>query len=577
MTEKEQRWRMTAIILAMSAVWIGLGVRLSHLHLGDNKSLQERILRTRQVELPMLVGRGRVLDRNGTVLAADITTREVAVDPSFMHEHGYPLFSAQQLARLLELDPAMVFARVAKADSKYEVLKKQVPEEVTRQIQHMRMPGVRCDEAMTRVYPHEALMCHVVGFANVDGIGSMGIEQRLDRYLQGVPGFRDTEIDGRRREVVSRRKLEILPQQGGDVYLTIDQNLQYFAERALDAAMATNGAKGAWAMVQRVKTGEILAMASRPAFDLNQYGKVSDEERLNRAIGYVYEPGSIFKIIVYAAALNEGLLRPDEIIDCENGHWVHAGRGLSDFHPYGRLTATDALKKSSNIAAAKIALRLGEEKLYRYLKAFGIGQPTGIELPGEEAGILRPPSKWTKLSITRIPMGHEVASTGLQMVNAINAVANGGALMKPMVVRQVTTARGQPIRTSAPEVLGRPISPEAARVLTEMLVRVTEEGTGKRARVEGYTVAGKTGTAEKAGPGGYDHKRNLASFMGFLPAEAPELSIVVTFDEPTGLTQGGQVAAPVFREIAEQAVRYLDIPPVAEARVIELEPELNPL
>lgn len=579
MTENSHRWRVTLIILLMSAVWIGLGIRISNLHLGDHPRLLASIEKTRQVEVEILVGRGRVLDRNGSVLAADVSTRDVAVDPAFMRAHGHPLFTAQQLSRLLELDPAMVFARVSKPDSKYELLKKQVPEEISKQIQSMGMPGVRCDEVMARLYPHASLMCHVVGFANREGVGSSGIEQREDRYLQGVPGIRETEVDGRRREVRSRRRLEILPQQGGDVYLTLDQNLQYFVEHALDSAIASNGAKGAWAIVQRVDTGEILAMASRPGYDLNEYGKVSDEERLNRAIGYVYEPGSIFKIMVYAAALNEGLLRPDEIIDCENGYWVYAGKGLRDFHPYGRLTATDALKKSSNIAAAKVALRLGDERLYRYLRAFGIGRSSGVELPGEEAGILHPQQKWSKLSITRIPMGHEVAITGLQMVNALSAIANSGVMMRPQVVERITTARGQTIQQSKPEIIGRPIRPETARTLTEMLVHVTQEGTGKRAQIEGYTVAGKTGTAEKAGPGGYDHKRNIASFIGFLPAEQPALSILVSFDEPQTQTQGGQVAAPVFREIAEQAVRYLDIPPVAESRVIQLdmEPELESL
>lgn len=579
MTEKSYRWRVTVIVLLMSAAWVGLGMRLSHLHLGDNPQILARIERTRQVQIDMLVGRGRVLDRHGSVLAADVTTREVAVDPVFMRNHGHPLFSAQHLSRLLELDPAMVFARISKPKSEYELLKKRVPEDISQQIQRMGLPGVRCDEAMARLYPHADLMAHVIGFSNVEGVGSAGVEQRYDRYLRGVPGVRETEVDAHRREVRSRRRLDILPQQGGDVYLTLDQNLQYFVESALDAAMASNGAKGAWVVVQRVRTGEILAMASRPDYDLNNYNKVTDEERLNRAIGYVFEPGSVFKIIVYAAALNEGLLRPDEIIDCENGYWTYGGKGLRDFHPYGRLTATDALKKSSNIAAAKIALRLGEDRLYRYLRAFGIGKPSGVELPGEEGGILHPRSSWSKISITRIPMGHEVAVTALQMVNAINAVANDGMLMRPHVIDRVTTASGQTIQKSESEVISRPIRPETAQTLTKMLVHVTAEGTGRRAQVEGYTVAGKTGTAEKAGPNGYDHKRNIASFIGFLPAEQPELSILVSFDEPQTLTQGGQVAAPVFRQIAEHAVRYLDIPPVNSSRVIqlEMEPELTPL
>lgn len=569
MSERVQRWRVTVIVAVMCAVWVGLTIRLSHLHLNDHPHLLERIEQTREVRARLLVGRGRILDRNGNVLAADVATREIAVDPVFTREHGFPLFTAQQLARLLEMDPAVVFARLEKP-SRYELLMRRVPEEVARQIQDLKLPGVRCDEAMARLYPRQSLMCHVVGFVNVEGVGSAGIEQRFDRYLRGVPGYRETAVDGRRREVRTRRRLEILPQQGGDVYLTLDQNLQYFVECALDEALATNGAKGAWAIVQRVGTGEILAMASRPGFDLNQFSESTEEARLNRAIGYVYEPGSIFKIIVYAAALNERLLRPDEIIDCENGLWFHAGRPLRDFHPYGRLTARDALKKSSNIAAAKIALRLGEDRLYRYLQAFGIGRPTGIELPGEETGILHPRPRWNKLSISRIPMGHEVAVTGLQMVNALSAIANGGELLRPRVVARVTTSKGRTILQTERESLGRPIRPETARTLTEMLVHVTEEGTGKRARLEGYTVAGKTGTADKPGIGGYDRGKTLASFIGFLPAERPEIAILVTFDEPQGLRQGGQVAAPVFRAIAEKAVRYLDIPQVDEARVIEL-------
>ncbi|MCZ7591470.1 MAG: penicillin-binding protein 2 [Kiritimatiellae bacterium] len=569
-TEKRHRFRMALVVLGMSAICCALGYRISDLHLGDHARYLAKLESVRHREVEVLVGRGRVLDRNGAVLAADLSTRDVAVDPAFMKAYGNPYFSASQLSRLLELDPAVVFARISKTNSKYELLKKRVPEDVADNIQWMKMPGVRCDERMAREYPQKSLMAHVVGFANADGVGSSGVEQRFDRYLRGIPGVRQIEVDGRRQEIRSRRSLDISPQAGGDIYLTLDQNLQYFTESALDAALSTNGAKGAWAIVQRVRTGEILAMASRPDYDLNEYGKVTPEERLNRAIGYVFEPGSVFKIIVYAAALNEGVLKPDEIIDCENGYWVYGGKGLRDFHPYGRLTATDALKKSSNIAAAKVALKIGEDKLYRYLRAFGIGQQTGIELPGEEYGILHPRNKWSKISITRIPMGHEVATTGLQIVNALNAIANGGELMRPRVVDRVTTAHGRTIRQSEPESLGHPIRPEIARTFTEMLVHVTEEGTGKRAQLDGYTVAGKTGTAEKPGPNGYDHKKNIASFIGFLPAENPEISILVSFDEPEKFTQGGQVAAPVFREIAEYATRYLDIPRVDQARLIRL-------
>ncbi len=567
MTETGQRLRMIAVVGFLVVAWLGLGARLCFLHLGDNEHLLAKIRAIREIEQDLVVSRGRVLDCNGNIMALDLTLRKVAVDPKFMKENGHPRFTGLQLSRLLELDPAMVFASIARPDQQYVELKARVPEETVRQIEAMKLPGVRCPEFSQRHYPRGKLMSHVVGFANAEAVGSAGIEQRMERYLRGIPGLRVTEVDGRRREVYTRRVMEIEPQPGADVQLTLDQNLQYFVEKALDEGLATNQAKGAWAIVQRVRTGEILAMASRPDYDLNDYNRVEAEARLNRAIGYVFEPGSVFKVIVYAAAFNEGILTPNEVFDCENGLWHYAGKPLKDYHPYGRLTAEDALKKSSNIAAAKIAIRLGEERLYRYLKAFGIGTTTGIALPGEEGGILFPRSRWTKLSITRIPMGHEVAVTSLQMLQAVSAVANGGVLMRPLVMKRVSTAKGEQLRTPQPEVLGRPIRPETARLMARLLTRVTEDGTGKKARVEGYSVAGKTGTAEKPGPGGYDASRNLASFVGFLPAEDPEISIIVTFDEPHGdFRTGGVVAAPVFRAIAEQTVRYLDIPPVPETQ-----------
>lgn len=569
MTEIGQRIRMLVVVGILALMWLGLGTRLCFLHLGDNDRLLTRIQKNREVEQDLVVSRGRVLDRNGNIMALDLTLRKVAVDPKFMQENGHPRFTGLQLSRLLELDPAMVFASINRPEREYVELKEEVAEDTVRQIESMRLPGVRCPEYSQRHYPRGNLMSHVVGYANAEAVGSAGIEQRMERYLRGVPGLRVSEVDGKRREVYTRRVMEIEPQPGADVQLTLDQNLQYFVEKALEDALLTNGAKGAWAIVQNVRTGEILAMASRPDYDLNKFNAVDADNRLNRAIGYTFEPGSVFKVIVYAAAFNEGILTPNEVFDCENGLWHYAGKPLKDYHPYGRLTAAEALKKSSNIAAAKIALRLGEDRLYRYLKLFGIGTPTGIALPGEEGGILNARSKWTKLSVTRIPMGHEVAVTSMQMLQAMSAIANGGELMRPLVLKRVTNTKGESLHVPEPEAVSHPIRPETARLMARLLTGVTEDGTGKRAKVEGFSVAGKTGTAEKPGPGGYDHLRNLASFIGFLPAENPEISIMVTFDEPQGgpnQRTGGAVAAPVFRAIAEQAVRYLDIPPVPETQ-----------
>ena len=307
-------------------------------------------------------------------------------------------------------------------------------------------------------------------------------------------------------------------------------------------------------------------MASRPAYDANEYGSADLTAQLNRAIGYVFEPGSIFKAAVVSAALNEGVVSEQDVFDCENGAWLYHHRILRDYHRYGNLTVSNIVKESSNIGAAKVALRLGERRLEEYLRAFGLGRRSGIDLPGEEAGILHGRSRWSALSITRIPMGHEVGVTALQMVNLLSAIANDGVLMRPAVVQRVVHARGGTIREFVPKEIGRPIRPETAQRMRRLLTGVTDGGgTGTRGRVDGYAVGGKTGTAQKPVPGGYSDRANIASFMGFLPAEDPALAIIVVVDEPQPLHTGGLVAAPVFSEIASQAVRYLDIPPALVA------------
>ncbi len=572
MTEQSHTGRVRAVLLIVVLVWAGLGVRLSHLHLGPNDRMRERIERNRKVEQEILVGRGRILDTHGNILALDLPVKDVCVDPQTILKNGHLQFIGAQLARVLQLDPAMVFARINRPNRRYECVQKYVPEDTAGQIQRMQMKGVFLRDSSARNYPHQDMLCHVVGFSNVEGVGGAGIEQQLNDFLRGRPGLRISEKDGHRRELYTRRSLEINPQEGSDVYLTVDQNIQYIVEKALDAAMVEHSARGAWAIVQRVKTGEILAMAMRPAYDLNQYGSTAQDHMLNRAIGYVYEPGSTFKMAVIAAALNEGTVHPDQIFDCENGHWFFQGRPLRDYHPYGRLSVADIIKKSSNIGTAKVALTLGEARLEKYLRAFGIGKPLGIDLPGEEGGILRPRSKWTSLSISRIAMGHEVAVTSLQILNMMCTIANGGFLMRPMIVQKVVDPQGRTVVSYAPEVLARPIREETAREMQRLLARVTEKGgTGTRAAVEGYWVGGKTGTAQKPEGGRYSDERNVASFVGFIPADHPEIGIIVVVDEPQPLHTGGVVSAPIFREIASQVVRYLDIPSTDASPVLSLE------
>lgn len=568
MTERRSIIRLAFVAVALLLIWSGLAVRLFYLHLGPNTRLRAHVDNLRKRTTEIYVGRGRILDRQHGIMAQDLSTKHVHVNPERVLESGHTGFVLHQLARVLELDPAVVASKINRPGRKDERVKAFVRGDVAAEIGSMGLDGVFFRDASARSYPRGLLAGHVLGFSNLEGFGGAGIELRYDRNLRGVPGIRQYEIDGKKQEVYLRRGVDIQPQEGADVILTIDQHIQHFVEKALDNAMVEHQALGAWAIVQHVRTGEILAMGSRPGYDPNNYRKATDEEKLNRAIGYCYEPGSTFKVAVYAAALNEGLIRPNDSIDCENGYWIHRGRPLRDYHPYGRLTIADALKKSSNIAAAKVALELGEDRLYSYLKAFGVGQATGIQLPGEEHGILHAQKNWSTLSISRIAMGHEVMTTALQLVNMLSAIGNNGFLMKPRIVSQVRNTQGDVIYESQEEVLARPIRGETAMLMCRLLSRITETGgTGSRAQVPGYTVAGKTGTAEKVLPGGgYSKDENIASFMGLVPAEDPQLAIIVVIDAPRPERTGGRVAGPVYREIAEQAIHYLDIPPVPAER-----------
>lgn len=331
------------------------------------------------------------------------------------------------------------------------------------------------------------------------------------------------------------------------IQLTVDPNIQKYVEQALDAAMTNFHPRAAWAIAEDVRTGAILAMASLPSSEPNL------------AAGMAFEPGSIFKVGVVAAALNEGRIATNDPFDCENGSWTYGGKPVKDFHPYGVLDVTGILRKSSNIGAAKIAAKLGPKDLNRYLKSFGFGNPTGLDVSGEVNGILNPPSKWSKISIVRVAMGHEVAVTALQMLNMLCCIGNDGVLMKPHLVQNAVGQDGAILLENKPEALGQPITARTAELMRLMLTEVTREGgTGTRAAVPGYNVAGKTGTAEKIVDGHFSESENIASFMGLLPAERPEIGIIVVLDNPRPLRTGSMSAAPVFAEIAAAVAGHLD-------------------
>ncbi len=569
MIERQHKYRLIIAATLMALALIGLSARIISLHLGPSTDRRAQINKLRRLEQDLPTKRGKILYRNGNILAQDLVKKELCADPALIHSNHQARAVAEALGKVMRTEPAVLMERLSSTSSRFAYLAGyggSLEDDQADEISRLKLAGVWMREVMVRTYPRMTSACHVLGHVNLEREGSAGVELRWDSFLRGVPGLRISELDGRRRELYDRRTLEIKPRPGADITLTVDQYVQYLTERALEKAVQEYQAAGAWAIVERVQTGEILAMANWPAYDVNQFRTAGPEAMRNRCIANIYEPGSTFKIAVVSAALNERVVNSSQIFDCERGTWFYRGKPLRDYHPYDKLSVADVIKKSSNIGAAKIALRIGDARLYRYLKEFGLGASTGIELPGEEAGILHPVSKWLPISTTRIAIGHEVAVTALQMLGVVCAIANDGMLMKPYIVRQVAAPDGRVLFEQQPVIVGRPIRPDTAAEMRRLLARVTEEGgTGTRARVEGYTVGGKTGTAQKPVRGGYSDSLNMASFVGFIPATDPQLAIIVVLDEPKNMHTGGAVAAPVFREIAEQSVRYLDIPPAATA------------
>jgi len=551
--------------VGIAAVFVWLGVRLAFLHLRPSPRTLARIEAGRRLEQESRGPRGRILDRNGNVLAVDITTRHLCVDPKFIMKNGDLEAVCTALADHLPMEREEIWNLINRPDRQYVRVQKFMREETVQPLRALNLKGVIFEEAPLRHYPKGTIGAHVIGFANYEGVGSAGIEQRMNTFLQGVSGLRIGQKDGRRREIYSRRTVDIEPRQGADVYLTLDQQIQFFTERALDNLNEKFRPKAALAIVQNVRTGEILAMASLPTYNLNRFSTAPEEWMRNRAISYTYEPGSTFKALVIAAALDRGFVRATDVFDCEGGLWYYGGRSLRDSGRDRLLTVADIIKKSSNIGSAKIALQMGNENLYRSLRDFGFGERPGTGLPGEDAGILWPTARWSKLSPTRIAMGHEVLTTSMQILSAVSAIANDGIRMRPVLISRVINDLGETVLEPGFEELGRPIRPETAKLMRRLLARVTQPGgTGTRAALPGYMVAGKTGTAQKVNleEGGYYSNKYIASFVGFLPVENPAISIIVVADEPQQSGYyGGTVCAPYFKEIADQTVRYLRIPP----------------
>jgi len=579
--------RRTMFVAAFVVFWIvGIGARLVYLQVSRHEKLVARAHQQQQDAIPLNPSRGALLDRQERELARTIDTTSVFIAPDeFRRDKKDTDAQIQEaidctvngLAAVLGLERQSVAAEIAEARNngrRFIWLARRIDPDKAQQLEALNLIGVHTRKEPKRFYPNGSLAANVLGFVGLDGNGLAGIEQVYNEKIVGEPGTIFIEKDSLGRAYEST---EVPGRAGQTVVLTIDQSIQYQAEAALTSAIQESGAKAGTAIVLDPHSGEILALANAPTFDPNDVGAAPPAARANWALQNIYEPGSTFKIVAYSAAIEKGLVKPDDHIDCQMGSITVAKRLIHDGHPYGVLTIAEALAKSSNVAAIKLGVRVGDPTMYDFITRFGFGSRTGIELPGETPGVLRPVSRWQPSSIGSIAMGQEVGVTPVQVLAAFGALANDGVRIAPHIVREIRSSAGVVTYRPNPEQ-HRVISKETAKALRGMLEGVTLNGTAKKAQLDGYTAAGKTGTAQKidAKTKTYSKTKFVASFVGFAPVNDPAVVIIVVIDEPAGAYHGGDVAAPVFRQIAEQILPEMGVMPDTEVKGSELIARLAP-
>ncbi len=553
MEQRKPRLRWL-LIWAVAVVWMAAVVgRLAYLQLFCYGEYFAKAQRQQQRTFEISPTRGSIYDRKGRELAVSIPMDSVFGDPTDIKD---PAMVARLLSRALDVPAEELEQKIVNASKPVRLAKKLSPETVER-IEEMNLKGVFFQKENRRVYPQHELLAHVLGYVDTDEKGIGGIEHSLDKWIRGKPGHGVVMADGKQRHYDAH---EAAADPGGSVTLTIDETLQYIAEKELARGMEESKAPSGAVVIQDPNTGNLLAVANYPVFDPNDAGKYSDEVRMDRAVSAAYEPGSTFKMITMAGALERGLTNPNELVDCQMGSIVVAGRLIHDHMPFGILSVSDVLADSSDVGTIKIALRLGAPRFYQTIRDFGIGQLTGIELPGENRGILRPVENWTPSSIGSVAIGQEVSVTPIQIISAVSAIANGGTLYTPKIVGSVSGGSGGPLLPRAEP--HQATDEKTAATLREMMETVILKGTGKPAKLDGYTAAGKSGTAQKIDEktGRYSPTQYVASFVGFAPVNTPAITILVMFDSPVGQHMGGNLGGPVFKRIAEQSLAYLEVP-----------------
>ncbi|MBX3350761.1 MAG: penicillin-binding protein 2 [Nitrospira sp.] len=538
----------------------GFGVvlfRLVTLQVWQAAELSVKADRQHRKTVSLEGARGTIVDRHGKVLAMNVEVPSAFGVPTTLDS---PTKTARVLAPVLQVRSDELERKLRQARSFVWLARKLDPEQ-GRRLERLSLDGVGVVMEGRRFYPKGPFLSHVLGFAGMDGEGLEGVEHRYESYLRGEKRMMVLQRDALGRSVFPTDLTERNPTPGHNLALTIDEVIQYITERELEDAVMRAQAKSGTMIVLDPQTGAVLAMAVSPRFDPNVVSNLSPDRWRNKALADAYEPGSTLKAVVAAAAIEEHVVKPNTMVFGEHGRMTIANTVIHDHEKLGWVSFSQVIQKSSNIGAAKTGMALGEQRLYRYLQTFGFGQKTEIDLPGEGAGLVKRPKDWGRRSVASISMGQEIGVTPLQMVSAIAALANEGVLMKPYVVSEIRGPEGHLLKRVSPQVRRRVVSLETAHTVTKILEGVVTDGTGGKAAIPGFRVAGKTGTAQKIDPrtGSYSVSRFVTSFAGYVPADNPRLAMIVVIDEPQGDAWGGTVAAPVFSRVGEQVLNYLGV------------------
>ncbi|PYY18639.1 MAG: penicillin-binding protein [Acidobacteria bacterium] len=566
-TAKHEGRLRLSLFAAFFCLWIfAICGRLLWLQVVEYGFLTQKAARQQQRSIEVSPPRGVIYDRKGRELAMSVQVDSVFAVPSEIPDQAS---TANLLAHILKIDPKEMLAKLESSRS-FTWIARKLDNNVAGRIRALNLKGIYFQKEPKRFYPKNDLAAQVIGYVGMDDEGLAGIERSFNQRLSGRPGKMLISMDARHRWF---GRVEKNPEPGQNLVLTIDEDVQHIAEKELDAAMQKTHAEAGTVVIQNPKTGEILALANRPTFNPNNSRGLDPKSLKNRAVSDVYEPGSTFKMVTIAAALEEKVTSPNEVFDCQMGSIVVGGVRIHDWKPYGLLTVSQILERSSDVGAIKIAMRLGEDRMYKYIRGFGFGSQTGIELSGETRGITKPVNRWSKMSIGAISMGQEIGVSPLQLVSMTSSIANDGVWTPPRIVAGSTSvAQGR--TGTAQTVVFRPgqqhrvISSFAAAEMKRMLEGVVLQGTGKNAILDGYSSAGKTGTAQKINPltHRYDRVKHIASFSGFAPVNNPAITVTVIMDSPLGEHHGGTIGAPIFARIAQQVLEYLDVPHDIEVR-----------